>query len=92
MTYWEKRYRNNNKDTKTALNYGQSLRLLGRHDQALAVLEKLATEHPKDRVILAAYGKALATVGRFQQALQVLQTAQTPTTPDWRLDSAMGAI
>ena len=92
VTYWGKRYRSNDRDPKTALNYGQSLRLLGRNEQALAVLEKLATEQPKDKVVLAAYGKALATMGRFQQALQVLQTAQTPTTPDWRLYSAMGAI
>nr|WP_319483552.1 tetratricopeptide repeat protein [uncultured Cohaesibacter sp.] len=92
VTYWGKRYNSDSKDVKTALNYGQSLRLLGRHEQALAVLEQLAAQHPTDRVVLAAYGKALATVGRFQQALQVLHTAQTPTSPDWRLDSAMGAI
>ena len=62
VTYWGKRYRSNDRDPKTALNYGQSLRLLGRNEQALAVLEKLATEQPKDKVVLAAYGKALATM------------------------------
>ncbi len=47
---------------------------------------------PNDPVILSAFGKALASKGRFKQALKVLDQAQNPTTPDWRLQSAMGAI
>lgn len=90
--YWEKRYKNNPKDVKVALNYGTALRHAGRYEQSLAVIETVAATETKNRVVLAAYGKALASIGRFQQALTVLQRAQTPTTPDWRLESAMGAI
>ncbi|MCT4655813.1 MAG: tetratricopeptide repeat protein [Cohaesibacter sp.] len=92
VQYWEKRYKKNRNDRKTALSYGQALRHVGRVDQSHAVLERLATQAPKDQVVLAAYGKALAAKGKFQQALVVLEKAQNPTTPDWRLASAMGAI
>ena len=42
--------------------------------------------------LLGAYGRALADAGQYQQALATLYGAQRPTTPDWRILNAQGAV
>ena len=45
------------------LGYANVLRITGRNDQALAVMQQMVIHHPKDNDVLAAYGKALALAG-----------------------------
>lgn len=85
-------YAANSKDMDIAMNYASVLRMIGRNDQALAVMRKLAIENPKNNTVLAAYGKALASAGELAPALDAIQRAQRPEYPDWRLMSAEGAI
>lgn len=86
------RYARNPKDRDTGLQYATLLRMTGKNDQALAVMQQVAIAYPKDRAVLAAYGKALAAAGQLEQALSTISRAQTPDRPDWRLKSAEGAI
>jgi len=85
-------YTKNPKDKLAGLNYASSLRMVGRDDQALAVMQQVVIHHPKDNNVLAAYGKALASSGDLPKALSVIERAQRPDHPDWRLMSAQGAI
>lgn len=87
-----KKYAADASDKPTALRYAQVLQMNGRSDQSLAVMRKLAIEHPKDREVLAAYGKALAGAGELEPALDAVRRAQTPEYPDWKLLSAEAAI
>jgi Flp pilus assembly protein TadD len=87
-----KAYAANPSDLDTAMNYAAVLRMIGRNDQALAVMRKLAIENPKNNTVLAAYGKALASIGELTPALDAIQRAQRPEYPDWKLMSAEGAI
>ena len=87
-----KAYGANPKDRDTGINYANALRMSGRNDQALAVMQQVAIAHPDDRGVLAAYGKAQAAAGQLQDALTTIDRAQTPDRPDWRLVSAEGAI
>lgn len=87
-----KAYANNSTDLNIAMNFASVLRMIGRNDQALAVMRKLAIENPKNNTVLAAYGKSLASVGQLAPALDAIQRAQRPEYPDWRLMSAEGAI
>ncbi|WP_421593123.1 tetratricopeptide repeat protein [Shinella sp. M27] len=85
-------YAKNPKDRNIGLNYANVLRMNGRNDQALAVMQQVAINFPSDRDVLAAYGKAQAAAGQLEQALNTIGRAQTPDRPDWRLKSAEGAI
>ena len=85
-------YAKNPKDLNTAMRYASVLQMAGRPDQSLAVMRKLAIEHPKERQVLAAYGKALAAAGELEPALDAVRRAQTPEYPDWKLLSAEAAI
>lgn len=85
-------YEKNPKDRALGLNYANILRMTGRNEQALAVMQQVAIHHPNDREVLAAYGKSLAAAGQLEQALNTITRAQTPDRPDWRLKSAEGAI
>lgn len=87
-----RKYEKNPKDKATGLQYANVLRMVGRHEQALAVMHKVAIHHPTDNEVLAAYGKALAAQGNLPKALDVIRRAQRPDHPDWRLMSAEGAI
>lgn len=80
------------KDKAVGMSYAEILRMTGRHDQALAVMQQVAIDHPEDRDVLAAYGKAQAAAGDLGPALDTIRRAQTPARPDWRLLSAEGAI
>ena len=85
-------YAKNPKDRNIGLNYANVLRMNGRNDQSLAVMQQVAINFPNDREVLAAYGKAQAAAGQLEQALNTILRAQTPDRPDWRLKSAEGAI
>ncbi|CAN7527306.1 tetratricopeptide repeat protein [Rhizobium rhizogenes] len=87
-----KAYDANPKDRDTGVNYANVLRMTGRNEQALAVMQQVAINHPSDRGVLAAYGKAQAAAGQLQEALATIDRAQLPDRPDWRLVSAEGAI
>jgi Flp pilus assembly protein TadD len=85
-------YERNPKDREAGLNYANLLRMTGRNEQALAVMQQVAINHPTDREVLGAYGKAQAAAGQLEQALATIGRAQTPDRPDWKLKSAEGAI
>jgi Flp pilus assembly protein TadD len=87
-----KSYTRDTTNKGVAMGYANVLQMSGQSDQALAVMRKLAIDHPKDRNVLAAYGKALAGAGQFEPALDAVRRAQTPEYPDWKLLSAEGAI
>lgn len=87
-----KAYERNPKDREAGLNYANLLRMTGRNEQALAVMQQVAIYHPADREVLGAYGKAQAAAGQLEQALATISRAQTPDRPDWKLKSAEGAI
>ena len=87
-----KAYDANPKDRNAGVNYANALRMSGRNDQALAVMQQVAISNPSDRGVLAAYGKAQAAAGQLEEALSTIDRAQTPDRPDWRLVSAQGAI
>lgn len=89
---WGDAYQRNPKDRRAILNYAAALGLVGRNDQAVAVLRKGVIYFPKDLAVASAYGKALAAAGDFEQALNVIRDAQHDDNPDWRLYSAEGAI
>lgn len=85
-------YEKNPRDPQVGMNYATVLRMNGRNDQALAVMQQVAISNPNNRDVLAAYGKAQAAAGQLEQALNTILRAQTPDRPDWRLKSAEGAI
>lgn len=87
-----KAYEKNPKDRNIGLNYANVLRMTGKNGQALAVMQQVAINNPTDREVLAAYGKAQAGAGQLEQALGTITRAQTPDRPDWRLESARGAV
>ncbi len=91
-SYWSRAYANKPKDKSVGLKFANVLRMTGRNEQALAVMQQVVIAHPEDRAVLSAYGKALAAAGNLQKALGVIQRAYTPDNPDWRLLSAQGAI
>lgn len=85
-------YEKSPKDRNAGLNYANLLRMTGKNSQALAVMQQVAINYPTDREVLAAYGKAQASAGQLEQALATIGRAQTPDRPDWRLESARGAV
>lgn len=89
---WEKRYDSRPGDKTAALAYARGLRALGHHEQAVAVVQKIAMKFPDDMEILGAYGKALADAGRLNEAAEVLQRAHTPDRPNWSILSAQGSV
>ncbi|MFT4095803.1 MAG: tetratricopeptide repeat protein [Rhodoblastus sp.] len=89
---WGRRYDSNQTDRRTAMNYARSLRALGQHSQAVAVLRGLAITHPRDMEVLGAYGKALADDGKLEEASKVLANAHTPERPNWSVLSAQGSV
>jgi Flp pilus assembly protein TadD len=89
---WEKRYDSRPGDKTAALAYARGLRALGQHEQAVAVVQKIALKFPEDMEILGAYGKALADAGRLSEAAEVLKQAHTPDRPNWSILSAQGSV
>ena len=89
---WEKRYDSHPGDKTAALAYARGLRALGQHEQAVAVVQKIALKSPEDLEIIGAYGKALADAGRLTEAAEVLKQAHTPDRPNWSILSAQGSV
>ncbi len=89
---WGKRYVSRPGDKVVAMNYARGLRVLARHQQAVAVLQQIAVKYPTDFDVLGAYGKSLADVGRLQEAADVLTRAHTPDRPNWTVLSAQGSV
>ncbi|CAH1652585.1 Flp pilus assembly protein TadD, contains TPR repeat [Hyphomicrobiales bacterium] len=87
-----KRYEANPDDKVAALAYGRSLREIGQHQQAVAVLRQAALRAPQDKALLSAYGRALIDVGNLREAADVLARAHTQDKPDWRVLSAQGTV
>jgi Flp pilus assembly protein TadD len=87
-----KAYDANPRNAVVGVNYANALRMSGRNEQSLAVMQQVAIANPTDRNVLAAYGKAQAAAGQLNEALATIDRAQTPDRPDWRLVSAEGAI
>ncbi|MCP4071312.1 MAG: tetratricopeptide repeat protein [Hyphomicrobiales bacterium] len=85
-------YQKNPKSKEIGLDYAAALRMTGRVEQSLAVMQQMVIHHSKDRQVLAAYGKALASTGNLEKALKIVRKAQRSDQPDWRLFSAEGAI
>lgn len=85
-------YERDPRDKSMGLAYANILGMNGSHQQALAVMQQVAINHPSDNDVLSAYGKAQAAAGELEQALQTIRRAQTPDRPDWSLLSAEGAI
>jgi Flp pilus assembly protein TadD len=86
------RYRANPKDADAAIRYGQALRTIGQHQQAVAVLEQATISNAGNTVLLAAYGRALADNGNYQLAFDTLSRAHTPDNPDWSILSVQGTV
>jgi Flp pilus assembly protein TadD len=89
---WGDRYRKNPADVEAGVRFAQALRSSGQRTQAVAVLEQISINNPRNTVVLGAYGRALADTGAFAQALDVLGRAHSPDQPDWRILSAQGAV
>ena len=85
-------YRADPMNLDVALHYAQALRATGQRAQAVAVLERVSLQNPKNKMVLGEYGRALAEAGNFQQAFEVLDRAHTPDAPDWHILSAQGAV
>lgn len=92
ISHLSARYSKRPKDKKIGVEYATALRMAGRDDQALSVMQQMVIHHPEDNDVLSAYGKALASNGNLTKALEVINRAQRPDNPDWKLLSAQGAI
>ncbi len=86
------RYRSAPGDVGNAVRYGRALRATGQAAQAVAVLERVAIQNPREMVLLGEYGRALADVGRHDQALEVLGRAHRSDQPDWRIVNVQASI
>jgi len=85
-------YQANPNNVDAAVHYARALRATGQRAQAVAVLERVSLQNPRDRAVLGEYGRALAEAGRLEQALDVLGRAHSPDQPDWHILSAQGAV
>ncbi|MGO9024163.1 MAG: tetratricopeptide repeat protein [Beijerinckiaceae bacterium] len=89
---WGHKYDRDPANKQVAMTYARALRALDEHTTAVAVLQRLAAQYPKDFDVLGAYGKALADAGRLQEAAEVLQHAHAPERPNWSILSAQGSV
>ena len=85
-------YERDPSNREAGLRYANLLRMTGKTDQALAVMQQVVIHNPTDHEALAAFGKAQAAAGQLEAALRTISRAQTPDRPDWKLISAQGAI
>ena len=86
------KYRADPSNLDVALHYARALRSTGQSAQAVAILQELSLQNPKNRIVLGEYGRALADTGQYEQALAMFDRAHTPEQPDWRILSAQGAV
>jgi len=92
LTLYGQQYRADPSRVEPALRYAQALRATGQRAQAVAVLERLSMQNPRNKTVLGEYGRALAEAGDYEQALDVLGRAHSPDQPDWHVLSAQGAV
>jgi Flp pilus assembly protein TadD len=85
-------YRDNASNLDAGLRYAQALRATGQRAQAVAVLEQISIQNPRNKTVLGEYGRALAEAGDYEQALDVFDRAHSPDRPDWHILSAQGAV
>ncbi|WP_348766124.1 M48 family metalloprotease [uncultured Salinisphaera sp.] len=90
LRYYEQRRRD--EGAKPALDYGYALTLLqlGRSDDAIALLEPLATQGPSHAAYTLALAQARRQSGQTQQARELLEQARTafPDSAAVKLDYA----
>lgn len=86
------KYQNKPSDIRIAIYYAAALRAAGQPGQAVSVLERARTEHPRSRDVALAYAKALASNGQFNQALNIIDMAIRVEAPHWNSLSVKGAI
>jgi Flp pilus assembly protein TadD len=91
-TVYGQQYRADPSNLDAGLRYAQALRATGQRAQAVAVLEQISLQNPRNKTVLGEYGRALAEAGDYNQALQVLERAHSPDNPDWHILSAQGAV
>ena len=92
MAYWGSVYDRDPSNQTAALNYGRSLRLIGKDKQAVNVLSKAVAKDRENVDLLAEYGKALAASGRTMEGADYLQRAEAKRPRDWVIISAEGVV
>lgn len=90
MTYWGSIYDGLPDNLEAAVNYGRSLRYVGRAKESVKVLSSAVVNHPKDPTVLAEYGKSLTAAGRAAEGLNFLTQANQRRSGDWANLSAEG--
>ncbi len=88
----EKNYNQNPNDKYAALEYARILKASGAQQQALGVIQPVATQNQDDADIQAEFGKILAANNQLPSALMALNTAGQINPRDWRIQSARGAV
>ena len=79
-------------EKQVSMQYSLVLRQLGRHGQAVAVMQRASLSNVGDQEIAAAYGKALADAGLIKEASDVLANAHTPDRPNPRILSTQASL
>jgi adenylate cyclase len=72
---------------------GFNMTLLGRHDEALAEVERALEQAPNDNTVRHFYGNILAVIGRAEEAIPILEGVlrELPRPPPNRLRALAGA-
>ena len=88
--YWGQLYEGDPTNLEVAVNYGRTLRMTGREQQAVKVLGAAVTQHPAAPEALAEYGKALTAAGRTLEGRDYLAQANALDRNNWANLSAEG--
>ena len=88
--FWGSRYSRDQRDPQIATNYSAALRKIGSKDQAVTIMLKTASLHPKNPEVNFETGKALIEANRAFEAVRYLEGAAAIKTHDWRILSAYG--
>ena len=92
MAYWGSLYDRDPSDTDVALKYGRALRMVGKDQQAVGILNRAVADDANNAELLAEYGKALAAAGRTLEGADYLSRAQAKRPKDWVIASAEGVV
>ncbi len=92
VTYWGQQYVQNPRDPGTAINYAHSLKQIGHHSRAFAVLESAHKSDPKNRELSSEYGRIAIQVGKIALAEELLNKAGGYDSDDWKTVSAKGVL
>ncbi|MEE9329217.1 MAG: tetratricopeptide repeat protein [Parvularculaceae bacterium] len=89
--FWGTRYDREPENTKVAIAYSKSLRIIGSDEQSLRVIEKSVSRDEDNADALLEYGKALISNDRAFEAVRPIERAIAMTnSKDWRTYSAYG--